>query len=1766
MVATPAEVERTERSLKRAVYKRDAVVEQLEVICNLTSQVKHNRTVLPVLKARARDLESLLLDFRSQQDDILNQLITLGRDSEFAAVHKPVATKFMEDYYLTQVVVSAHDKQDEKPSAPPTSSFNTLPKISLPNFDGTLRQWCSFRDMFVSLVHENPSFSPLQRFHYLLSCVTGSASSVVKAIPLTAANYTIAWTALSERYENQRLLATAHLEQLFSFRPINSESLSALLHFTSVFQENIAAIKALGVEDLAGFMLFFMGSRVLDSTTRHLFENSVSQTSVPTFDVLLKFVQHRCKILENLYGAENNDFRTNKTKSGPPVRSAFATRTSERPVRPKPGASLSELLKSCTYCRGDHGIYQCTSFKTLTVLNRREYVMSHKLCFSCLSSAHLVSVCPSKYTCRSCGQRHHSLLHIQSSEGGPSLDTKTAIPSNPDNSTLADAGNSTSNHAQFAGAARSLNTVLLGTAMVRVRDELGNHHAVRVLIDSGSQISAVTSAFVTRLGLQRRKCHTQIVGLAQQPVAHVKGATSCTVLPHDNSDFEFNCDELIILPRITSLMPANPLPATVRQHYKQFKLADPNFDVPARVDMLIGGDIFLQLLRPRGDIVHIPGLPSALDTLLGWVLVGTVSESDERSPPFTSLSVSVTPPIETLLQQFWNIEEPVPSVAPTTEDELCEKWFVDTTSRDICGRYSVALPFREAVRSHSSLSASRTVSSAVSSVSSYGLGDSRVQALKRLYNLESRLIKDEKLYQAYRQFMEEYLSLGHMKLATTGGKYFIPHHPVVKQDGDLSKIRVVFDASAVTTSGRSLNDVLCIGPKLQVDISEILLQCRLRKFAFTADIEKMYRQILVRPEDCLYQHILWRNSPSDAVQEFELLTVTYGVSSAPFLAIRCLHLLDAQESYRFPTAQGVLTGTTYVDDIIAGADSIEELLQVQDDVICLLRSACCKLKKWTSNCRQALDRVPLEDRVVRPTFDPKVAPAIKVLGLHWEPGADVFGYHINSRLSPLTKRGVLSTIARLFDPVGALGPTILWAKSLLQKLWSENVDWDSPLPPPLQIQWDQFLSQLPSLTDVALPRHINIFHAQDVQLLGFADASQVGYAAIIFLRVVHSSQDPRVYFVTCKTKVAPLNSGSPGSTWSIPRLELCAALLLARVLSRLHHVLLRKVPISRIRAWTDSSIVLSWLAADQKTFKIFVTNRVSKIHALLPQCQWGHITSDNNPADPASRGLLPAAMIADRLHRDGPAFLRLPEDQWPVSSTAPIGVDQLPEVKTFTKVVLMAVEVTSLDLVVSKFSSFTRLQRSTAYALRFVYHRILTKPLVTGPLTSIELNRATSFWVRRTQLSVFPHLVKQLARHVVVTPPSLAQLAPFLDDTGLIRVGGRLNNTTLSWDVKHPLLLPKVSPLTSLLIRHYHVNFLHGGPKLILSMLRQKFWIVSGRDAVRRNIFTCVKCTRQKAVRQAPFMGQLPSARVSSPRVFTQVGMDYGGPYLLKESRRRNAKVSKHYVALFICMAVKAIHVEIVSDLTTEAFLAALDRFVARRGIPSDVYSDCGTNYVGAARQLKMLFNTTHVQNTVSAHLNCNWHFNPPAAPHFGGLWEAAIKSVKYHLNRSIGAQKFTFEEFMTLTTRIEGVLNSRPLTPLSADPNDLDALTPGHFIIGQAIQAIPETDVLSLPSNRLNRWELIRQCTQSFWKRWTREYLTTLQGRSKWFKSESNLKIGDLVIVEAPSQPPSTWRLGRIVRTHPGEDQTVRVVTVRTAAGELKRPVVKLVKLPVED
>jgi hypothetical protein len=419
---------------------------------------------------------------------------------------------------------------------------------------------------------------------------------------------------------------------------------------------------------------------------------------------------------------------------------------------------------------------------------------------------------------------------------------------------------------------------------------------------------------------------------------------------------------------------------------------------------------------------------------------------------------------------------------------------------------------------------------------------------------------------------------------------------------------------------------------------------------------------------------------------------------------------------------------------------------------------------------------------------------------------------------------------------------------------------------------------------------------------------------------------------------------------------------------------------------------------------------------------------------------------------------------------------------------------------------------------------------------------------------------------------TIRNLSPFLDENGVIRVGGRIRNENLAYNQKHPVLIPKNHNVTEAIIRHFHVKNLHSGTQSTLASIRQQYWPIAGRNKIKQIIHKCISCFRAKPIIAQQKMGDLPVKRLEPARPFINSGLDYCGPILIKTHRGRGKqKTIKAYVCLLICLSTKAIHIELVSDLTADTFLDALKRFVSRRGTVKSIISDNATNFIKANKDLidlHQFFQNSEISRklvTTLSNENIQWKFIPPRTPNFGGLWEAGVKSVKYHIKRVVGETVLTYDELYTLLTRIEACLNSRPLVPMSNDPNDLTAITPGHFLIGEALTAPLEPDLTELKINQLSRHQLLERLRQHFWKRWRTEYLSYLQGRTKWQSPSPSLQPGDLVLLVEDNVPPLCWPLGRIQQVHPGSDGNVRVVTVKTNRGTYKRGVRKVCVLPIE-
>ncbi|XP_050299187.1 uncharacterized protein LOC126738055 [Anthonomus grandis grandis] len=504
--------------------------------------------------------------------------------------------------------------------------------------------------------------------------------------------------------------------------------------------------------------------------------------------------------------------------------------------------------------------------------------------------------------------------------------------------------------------------------------------------------------------------------------------------------------------------------------------------------------------------------------------------------------------------------------------------------------------------------------------------------------------------------------------------------------------------------------------------------------------------------------------------------------------------------------------------------------------------------------------------------------------------------------------------------------------------------------------------------------------------------------------------------------------------------------------------------------WSDSQVALSWTKTDPSLLKMFVANRVAKIQSLVDINTWQYINTNHNPADLASRGLDADKLVKAKIWWMGPEFLKYSNSEWPVENFN-IPRHELPEIKRKSLIFKSA----NYDSIFSQFSSLVKLKRVVALCIRF-FNNLKNKrhnKCKTGILTIEELDYANIMLIKLAQSKSFDSELKILAKHKNLdTKPRLLSLSPFMDERGILRVGGRLRTTYLPYNFKHPILISSEHPLTKLIFEHKHQYLLHPGPQLLLASVRQFYYPIGGRNLAKKTVKKCITCFKFNPTPAVYPMGGLPNNRIKTSFPFETTGIDYAGPFFILNKPVRGAKLDKSYLALFVCFCTKAVHLEIVNDLTSESFLACLKRFIARRGLPATIYLDNGSTFRGANNELRDLGMFLHKnQNFIvnsTSNDNIKWVFIPPYSPNFGGLWESAVKSAKHHLKRTLVNRNVTFEELNTLVIQVEGILNSRPLFSLSDNPNDLLPITPSHFLIGRPIYYPPEPDLLNEKSSHL--------------------------------------------------------------------------------------------------
>eukprot|EP00117_Sycon_ciliatum_P016997 scpid5959/ scgid16188/ len=1712
-------------------------------------------------------------------------------------------------------VSASHQRAVSQPppvKQPSDEIFKQLKAIQIPVFGGDKQAYASWKAAFMACVGSSSARADLKLLH-LRQYLSGDALASIESLGYTPSAYEAAMRRLDRKFGGDQRQLSLQYEQVEACPIIRSGRAGDLQKFADLLDVLVVNLLDSGKGNELGDGLLYrkllakLPAGMLTQFNRWCHQKPCQ----PGIQALLEWVTLEAEFAVGASEALDGVGAKDKPPAprNAPQRSYFGGKASQNAGWSRPAGSAAGR-SSCRQCGGPHGVWQCKAFQQLSVANRWRQAKQHGLCYRCLGGDHQGHHCPRTRPCSvsGCNNNHHYLLHrdllhedsrnpdaAQSNKkksgntaaGGMTADKSQLSPAEQfcnygDNGSGQETGDQLLPPAidclvtpPYAGkdqeqrtpqsftegeteSTKSDSTMMVqGPGKIALRTVsvvLENGHKsvqVNALLDDGSTTSYLNGSIANQLGVSGELRTFTVHTLNGKQTSFTTRPVSFTIGSMDGSVRQ-SMTALTADSVTGNLRPVEWVKEAVKYpHLREIPFA--RLAEPARVDLLIGSD-YAELLVSQQEVVGPPGQPVARHTPLGWTCVGRVTgtHSSQRtfhSQAFQSEERATPTGLETALQQFWQIdscgtEESFSEPGPRSLEEETALDIVKHSLKKVDGRYQVSLPWNNRKRE---------------------LCNNLGAATKRLGHTERKLLKDPFVAQAYGQVFQAYQRNGYIReLAKEelGQEvcWYLSHFPIVRPQKTTTKVRIVFDAAA-SCHGLSLNDAIYPGPKLQRELFDVLTRFRQKPIAVGCDVTEMYLQVSVAPADRKYLRFVWRDlDPAKPLRHFEFNRLVFGVNAAPFIAQYVAQQTAREHLASHPLAAEAILASTYMDDTMDSTKDVEQGQILHRELMDLWGEAKMTPRKWVSNSPELLRVIPAEARATQLDLSQGELPSVKTLGVSWDGQADCFFFSVqppdltNQRI---TKRFLLAKVASVFDPLGFLAPFVTQAKILMQESWVAGIDWDEPVPDGIDTSARQWFNDLAKLSLVRVPRCLIPDVASGVTLHVFCDASSVAYGAVVYSSTVQRGSEGNVRLAGAKSRVAPTR------TQSIPRLELLAAVLGLQLARKFSQIM--TIAMSEVIFWSDSATVLLWIRSYSRRFKPFVANRISHIQTVTSPSQWRYVPSSDNPADLASRGAGVEQLVATELWWQGPAFLQKEESEWPAkivggqdpAARAEARKAAQPEVMSF-----MSEKVPSLCS--RRFSDWTRVVRVRAWAIRFITNCRGGEEL-SGELTGEEMDAASLSIIKEAQHEAFAEDLKLVKNGQPLPLKSrLARLSPRLDDDGLLRCDGRTKLADwLPFDVRFPILLPRKHPTTRLIVKDCHEQRHHGGTNETLAALSDHYLVEAAREEIRDWEKDCMVCRRLKARAGEQIMAPLPAKRLCEPlRAFSRVAVDYGGPFETMQGRGKTRH--KRYLCLFTCLLTRAVHLEMAYALDANSFLNAFNRMANRRGCPMEVLSDNGGNFVNADRQLRELvgqLNNTTVRKAMACR-RVKWSFNPPLAPHFGGVHEAMIRAAKRALHAILGDASVTDEELVTALSGAESLVNSRPITYQSASPKDPGPLTPNHFLHGMAEGqlVIATTDEKGCQLQR--RWRYVQMLIDHFWHRWLKEFVPRLNQRMKWRHQRRDLAVDDVVLVMDSSSPRGRWPLGRVTEVFPGPDGHVRVVAMQVGGKTLKRSITRVCPL----
>ncbi len=1589
-----------------------------------------------------------------------------------------------------------------------------LPKISLPTFSGDVQEWPSFWDQYKSAVHAT-DLPDISKFTYLRSLLEGDAKACIQGLSLTSHHYSEAIKILKERFGRKEQIIFSHVQQLLSMAVGGKQSgLASLRKLQDSLLSHIRSLECLGISGSQfGVLLTPMVLSILPQDIRMVWARECTGKE-SDLDCLLQFLDKEIRLRE-----VSNTFRTLKDEKPKDVRKPKHQDEViyRRTGGPQPSAlSLAAVSDKglCGVCGKHHQIDKCHELQSSCIEDRKSLIWTKGLCFKCLVKGHSYRQC--QETCSRCGGPHHILICEQSPSSlqekkkgtyGKHKRKDKPNPSTPKSEPVL-------SHMGVCSTplvTGQTSEVIMQVLRLNIEGRKG-HVEANVLFDSGSDRTYASSSLVQKVGAEF--CSSESVAYcafgSRQPKEDLRHLYRFNI----GGNGSWATVTATEIPVVCAPIFRRTVPVGIRKELQNLPMAgEYSSNKKLDIDLLIGLDYYWSFLQP--DFVPLPGTGLvAQRSIFGYILSGAYADRRPGDNIFTS-NIShqlfwVQDVQDSDLRQLWDIDlDPEVMVVNSVLERFEE--FIQFHD----GRYKVSLPWKsEAKKSQ--------------------LEDNFGQAKQRSASLSRKLSKQPELRDRYNTVLRDMEKEGIIEEVPSGEfvsknpTFYMPHRPVVKESSLSTKVRPVFDASAKGAKGISLNDCMETGPNLLPSLVEILLRFCRWPIAIVSDIQKAFLQIVVKPEDRDVHRFLWEIDGQ--LRVMRLTRVPFGNRASPFILNATIKHHLAQFESTVVTRE--IQENLYVDNLISGADDDNEAAYMIEEASDIMHTCGMHLTKWGSNRKDVLEEVFSSSEKCVPQT------GAKVLGMEWSPEEDSFTFDGVS-LDPglvITKRVVLSLISRLFDPMGFLVPFVINLKCLFQDLWKQGLEWDVEVRAEhsaLVLTWIQDLEELKGWR-IQRPYLAGPWRdVQSIRLEAFGDASEKAYGACIYIVTVDGKGETSSSLVIAKAKVAPVKKVT------LPRLELLGALLAAQLVNFVRKAL--RLGKDDCRLWSDSTVVLSWISDDASRWKPFVANRVSLIQALTCPSQWFHCPGTQNPADLLTRGLSAGDLKQSQLWLCGPSFI-----SGEMEAEVPCDVAESDVCSERVENTLLNVTPQPEKLFdVDRWGTLVKSLRVVSWVLRFVDN--CRKRKRTDPdLTYEEIDRAKAVLLFDVQRQAYGQEISDLRKdNKVSSKSSLYRLSPCLGEDGLLRLKGRLDQAELSYDSKHPIIVPK-GHLALLLLRYQHKIMKHAGVGAMLASLRCQYWIINCRRLAKKVKAGCVPCQRVDSRAVVQPVAPLHLNRVQQSLPFATVGIDHGGPLYCVDFPGH-----KYYILLFTCPSTRAIHLELVNSLNVEDTVLALRRFFSRRGLPGIVWSDNAKTFVAARQQLLQLLGPS----------SPDWKYIVPRSPWWGGWWERLVRSVKSALKKSLGRKCLTRVELDTVLSEVEACVNSRPLTFVGDCPEDRSPLTPAHFLLGRS-SAYERVDRVG--TDELSREELLARkgvrdaMLDRFWTLWSDDYL---KGLPQWRgpSRENPLCQGDVVLIREDGCPRMGWPMGVVTETFRGKDGVTRACKVRTRAGEYTRSIQRL-------